>query len=172
MTPQRLNTWDSPPVRGPVATELHLWDKEYNLKFISHKNAYILVGTWARPHCKRNPKLWRQLTLTNLNQWRHLIVHFPLSSSAAASTLVKVLSRWTVKNSWECVEHIQRGFAYMCKCAHTHKKTLHAVILPRSKWWGLWKTAVWQFFLMLICVPWLIQHGLRSSGIYRITIQH
>lgn len=56
-------------------------------------------------------------------------------------------------------------------CAHTHVRTHHscdAVIPPTYKWWGLWRSAVWRFLLILICVPWLILLGYRSSGIRRI----
>lgn len=50
-----------------------------------------------------------------------------------------------------------------------HTTVLRAVIPPRSKWWGLWRSAVWQFFLMLICVPRQLQHGSSSSGMRGIT---
>lgn len=70
------------------------------------------------------------------------------------------------------MENIQGGLPYMYKCAHVWQNTLqfHAVIPPQDPYDGVFeKLLSGTFFLMLICVPWLIQYGLRSSGISRIT---
>lgn len=96
--------------------------------------------------------------------------HFLSSSSAASSTLAKVLSRWTVKNSWKSVEYIQRD-SYTYTNVHTRVKK-HATVPcsnPPKIQMIFEKPLSGSFSFMLICVPWLIQYGLRSSGIFRIT---
>lgn len=79
-----------------------------------------------------------------------------------------------MKNSWECVDKIQgvqllaRTYTYPKTLTHTrthiHKNTAACNNPPKIYAMVSLKKSCLAVFIMLICVPWLIQHGFRSFG--------